>query len=655
MHGVTVRGFFFKCRAWRSALLASAAITAIGTLGLVLRDVACPQLAFLDPMALFAATTCDFATALVLFGMWRDVPARRATLVLGLSFAASAALGGLALAVMPAFPGEPAAWPRAGTWLQIGWSSIAAIGAAAYIVLRRDRDLCAPSLRFTVSAIGFAILLLGGTVIAAIVGDRLPIPTATSNANLVPLAVGAAAVAALAIVTLLTFRIREPGKIDAALGRSLAAMAIGMTFVLVSHGGDTVATYAARLSVALASVFVLVAAIRTLTGAHRRVRSVELALSQAQSESLKRAGRIRALLEMSNVAFDEQRFSNILEIATTALRPGRVILGLLSHLEGETIVIDATSWTLKEHAGEIAIRTYPGATFPFNRTLQSLLESDGRSQIWDDLASARGRGMFFEELSVHSLIGTPLAIGRSTYYLTFCSTETMMDEPFAEEDIAYVDVVASHVADRITQQQQFERIQFQIEHDALTGLQNRVQLRRTVRQELSAATPFGLAFVNLDGFRRLNEQYGHQTGDDILVEVAAGLAAVDHANLVARMSGDEFAVLLRGVKTVDSVAAALQPYAEVLSKPFRTGDRDGTQTMRVSASIGAARFPADGTSVEELMRRADAALKVAKGRGGAGAAIFDLSMQPLLEESCLRSVELSDEIVQNPLMQQPRL
>jgi len=148
----------------------------------------------------------------------------------------------------------------------------------------------------------------------------------------------------------------------------------------------------------------------------------------------------------------------------------------------------------------------------------------------------------------------------------------------------------------------------------------------------------------------LNERHGHQFGDDILVEVAAGLEAVERANLVARMSGDEFAVLLRGVESVDSVNTALKPYVELLSRPFHTGDRDGTRMMRISASIGAARFPDDGDSMEELMRRAGAALEVAKGRGGGGIAIFDASMQPILEESYLRSVELSDAIVQDQLV-----
>jgi diguanylate cyclase (GGDEF)-like protein len=653
MRSVSMPAAFLKKRAG-SALALLAMLAGIGALGFVLRGVAYPRLALLSPISLFTAAFCDAGTALILLGMWRDSTARHATLVLALSFAVSAVLMGLALLVLPAFPGQPPAVPaglQAGPWLQISWNIIAAIGAAAYVALRHDDEGSAPSRRFTLSAACFALLLVGcGVAVAFVYSNRLPaLITATSRAGIASSGIGAAALVALVLAALLTLRIRDPSKIDAALTLSLAALALNMTLILIAGGRYTIASYSARLSLLLASVFVLVSAVQTLIAAHHRVRTVELTLSRLENESLKRAGRIRALLEISAVAFDQQRFATILQIATTAIRPGRVILGLLSHLDGETIVIDATSWTVKEQAGAIASAVYPGASFPFSRTLQSLLVCEGRSQAWDDLTFVRGRGMLCEDLSVRSVIGTPLSIGRSTYYLTFCSTEPMTNEPFAEDDIAFVDVVASHVASRITQQQQFEQIKFQIEHDALTGLENRVQLRRTVREAISAAKPFGIAFIDLDGFRSLNERHGHQLGDEILVEVAAGLAAVERANLVARMDGDEFAVLLRGVDSVDSVATALRPYTELLSRPFHTGDRHGTRMMRVGASIGAARFPDDGNSVEELNRRAGVALDVAKGRGGSGTAIFDASMQPILEESHLRSVELSDAIVQNQL------
>jgi diguanylate cyclase (GGDEF)-like protein len=234
--------------------------------------------------------------------------------------------------------------------------------------------------------------------------------------------------------------------------------------------------------------------------------------------------------------------------------------------------------------------------------------------------------MLAEELGVCSVIGTPLEIGRHTYFLMFASLEAMGTESFEEDDIAYVDAVAAQFANRFIQQQQFERIKFQIEHDALTGIENRVQFRRRLREHVWDRRPVAVAFIDLDGFREINDRVGHQIADEVLVEVAAGLAAICPENSVARLSGDEFGVLLAGTEPLEGVTAALQPYAELFTTPFHTGDRTGTQMLSVRASIGVARFPADGATAEDVMRRANVALGLAKARGGSTTLVFDASM-----------------------------
>ena len=283
--------------------------------------------------------------------------------------------------------------------------------------------------------------------------------------------------------------------------------------------------------------------------------------------------------------------------------------------------------------------------------MQSLLGVDGRSTLaWSNLDFLDGRKMIFEKHDVRSFVGTPLMIGRQTYFVGFLSTETTEREPFAEDDIAFVDVVAAFIANRFNQQKQFERIKFQVEHDALTGLVNRVQFRKAVRDEIDSGTPFAVAFVDLDGFRHVNEREGNQIGDEVLVEVAATLASVSNNDLVARMSADEFGVLLRGVADGTAARASLIEYAELFNNPFHTGDRNGTQMLGIGASIGAACYPSDGASAEALMRRADVALDVAKAAGGSTTTVFDAPMEAILKESHLRVVELADAIVQNQFL-----
>jgi diguanylate cyclase (GGDEF)-like protein len=388
-----------------------------------------------------------------------------------------------------------------------------------------------------------------------------------------------------------------------------------------SYGSERLST--ALILTLFASLCVLVAAAVMLVAANRRVRHVESALLKAEDESLKRAGRIRALVKIASLDTNDEWLTTVLQIATAALRPGKPMFGVFTHLEGETIVTDGATFT---SAAETRLREthHPGAMFPYRRTIQSLLT--GRTQAWNDLSFLRGNGMLAEELGVCSVIGTPLEIGRHTYFLMFASLEAMGTESFEEDDIAYVDAVAAQFANRFIQQQQFERIKFQIEHDALTGIENRVQFRKRLRDHVGERRPVAVAFIDLDSFREINDRVGHQIADEVLVEVAAGLAAICPEHSVARLSGDEFGVLLAGMEPLEGVAAALKPYAELFAKPFHTGDRTGTQMLSVRASIGVARFPADGGTAEDVMRRANVALGLAKARGGSTTLVFDASM-----------------------------
>lgn len=637
------------------------AIVAIALLGTLFSKTPFPRLAIAGPISYFSTVLGDAGTALVLFAAWRQSRTPRATFVLATSFAVSALITCVAILVLPLMPGNLPVIPapeQAGRWLYLWWHLGAALGAFAYLAIRRHDETVSPTRRFTFVVVGIAALLvLGSTLLTFIYVDRLPaLLVGTSFIGFNSSGAGPVAAAALGLATILMFGIRNPRNIDRAYAISLFALTLDLLLVVCGETRLTIAYYAGRSLVLIASLTVLASIIRSGIVSQARVRDVESTLSHVEGKSLKRAGRIRALLEIAALEFDEARFTTILQIATTAIRPGKMIMGLLSHLEGETVINDAVSWNAKDEAGIIAQVAYPGATFPFRRTLQSLICGD-RSQAFDDLACVQGRGLLCDELSVRSFIGTKLTIGRSTYFLTFCSSETMLEEPFAEDDLAYVDGVAAHFGSRVIQQEQFDRIKFQIEHDALTGLENRVQFRNAVRNEISLGKSFSIAFVDIDHFKHVNERVGYQIADEVLVEVGAGLGSVSKDDLVARMSADEFGVLLRGGRSIDSVTTSLKPYAELFATPFHTGDRNGTRMLSLGASIGAARFPDDGTSLEELMRRANVALDTAKTRGGSATLIFDKSMQAILEESVFRVGELADAIAHNhlALVYQPTL
>jgi diguanylate cyclase (GGDEF)-like protein len=379
---------------------------------------------------------------------------------------------------------------------------------------------------------------------------------------------------------------------------------------------------------------------------------MQSALMHVEDESAMRAGRIRALWRMASEpsGAGDERFGGTLEIAVRALRPNRPMFGSLSHLVGNTIVFDATSWSLENPApAALAGAVYPGARMAIERTLHGRLLDAGHTLAIDDVAAEDAHHRPYPDVRMGCFIGTPVTIGGRTHFVAFYSPESMRDQPFAEDDIAFVDVVAAFFAGRFTQQVQFEQIQFQIEHDALTGLENRIQFRKAVREEIRAGRPFTAAFIDLDGFRFVNERDGHEMGDEVLVEVATELAVVVPGNRVARMSGDEFGVLIPGAGSVEEASRALKPYVDLFLKPFQTGDRLGPRLLDVGATIGAARFPDDGSSAEDLMRRADVALAVAKTRGGSAMLIFDAAMEAIVEDARVRFDEISDAIAQDQL------
>jgi diguanylate cyclase (GGDEF)-like protein/PAS domain S-box-containing protein len=153
-------------------------------------------------------------------------------------------------------------------------------------------------------------------------------------------------------------------------------------------------------------------------------------------------------------------------------------------------------------------------------------------------------------------------------------------------------------------------------HDPLTGLANRRRLFARLEDTTTAAraekTKLALLLIDLDHFKELNDTLGHQAGDRLLREIGPRLeAGVPDAELVARVGGDEFAVLLPPGATVEQAEEIAGRLARAIEEPFRFQGL----TLLVRASVGIAMFPEHGRDVETLMQRADIAMYSAKARG----------------------------------------
>jgi diguanylate cyclase (GGDEF)-like protein len=149
-------------------------------------------------------------------------------------------------------------------------------------------------------------------------------------------------------------------------------------------------------------------------------------------------------------------------------------------------------------------------------------------------------------------------------------------------------------------------------HDALTGLPNRRLLNTELHREAQASREFALLWIDLDHFKRVNDEHGHAVGDALLCEVTRRLRlALEERHLLARIGGDEFVVLFRSSQDPHEPEAAAETLVNAMAYPFLV---EGMK-LQLGASIGLARYPADAASAEDLMRKADAALYDAKRSG----------------------------------------
>lgn len=165
----------------------------------------------------------------------------------------------------------------------------------------------------------------------------------------------------------------------------------------------------------------------------------------------------------------------------------------------------------------------------------------------------------------------------------------------------------------------FERVRAQAETDAMTGLPNRshflARLERVLSRCRAASTDAAVVFVDLDGFKEVNDTYGHDVGDQLLVGVARRLSVtVRQSDLAARLGGDEFVVLL-DVEAGDDIAGTLVPRLQrSLDEPYTLQGPSGPIMIRGGSSLGVATAAGASYDAGALLRAADAAMYAAKRR-----------------------------------------
>jgi diguanylate cyclase (GGDEF)-like protein len=216
-------------------------------------------------------------------------------------------------------------------------------------------------------------------------------------------------------------------------------------------------------------------------------------------------------------------------------------------------------------------------------------------------------------------------------------------EPFAPLPIERKDEIGSLLDDfneLILWRKKAERqMEYLAHHDTLTGLPNRVLVQDRFVQAKSRAdrdgTKLALLFLDLDGFKTINDSLGHGVGDALLRQIAERLGGcVRDSDTISRLGGDEFLVLLSGIASADDTGPVLLKVLERLHEPVRVEARE----LSTSVSIGVSIYPDDGRDFDTLLKKADMAMYRAKDAGRNTYRYFDEQMNvEAVEQLALRS------------------
>jgi diguanylate cyclase (GGDEF)-like protein/PAS domain S-box-containing protein len=229
--------------------------------------------------------------------------------------------------------------------------------------------------------------------------------------------------------------------------------------------------------------------------------------------------------------------------------------------------------------------------------------------LWEDcreLAAANG---------FRSCWSTPILSYRGDVLGTFAMYSNDVREG-TEAEAHLVDVTTRIAGIAIERKLAEERIHFMANHDSLTGLPNRTLLKDRLSQAILYAQRYGrgvsVVFIDLDNFKFVNDSLGHNAGDELLTIIAERMVdSVRAADTVVRLGGDEFVILILDQPNSDIVCETVEKLKTVIAETVQVKGHD----FKVTASIGVATYPNDGTDADSLLANADAAMYRAKETG----------------------------------------
>jgi len=216
---------------------------------------------------------------------------------------------------------------------------------------------------------------------------------------------------------------------------------------------------------------------------------------------------------------------------------------------------------------------------------------------------------------------------------------------FTDRDTNLLSTIGNQASVALQRQRLLSKVEHQAYHDSLTDLPNRLKFEEELNQSVDNAKEsnerLAVLFIDLDGFKAINDVFGHSVGDELLRSVSGRLRSVFNSkDLLCRMGGDEFAVLLQKVESLNDVMELSERTINELAPQYMVGG----VTVSVGASIGISLFPDDSGSAANLLKNADIAMYQAKSKGKNCVQYFSNKMAQRFKERVETEKELGEAI-----------
>jgi diguanylate cyclase (GGDEF)-like protein/PAS domain S-box-containing protein len=269
--------------------------------------------------------------------------------------------------------------------------------------------------------------------------------------------------------------------------------------------------------------------------------------------------------------------------------------------------------------------------------------------VWEEFPEARNLNFFTE---YHKAFKERVPVEFQTYY-------PPLDKIFEVRAFPSIDGGITVIYRDITERQKYEeKIHHLAFHDSLTNLPNRILFKKTLQKKLddskSKEVMIAVMFIDFDRFKQVNDLLGHDIGDLLLQEIAKRLKSCVRSNdMVARMGGDEFTILLPGVFETENARTVAQKIIDAFKHPFNINSNE----IYITPSIGISISNIDGTEADTLIKRADTAMYYAKELGRNTYQFFKPEMEFNAIERMLHENELRNAITNQEfqLVYQPKI